>query len=193
MGLFTSNSFELNLPEWVDSVLENYNGNFRCHKSCMEFVIHLAKMNVEKNTGGPFGAAVVDRENGRVVAPGVNCVVQSNSSIAHAEILALTLAQRHLKVFSFSGKKFASLELITSCEPCAMCIGAIVWTGIQSVVCGARDEDVRKIGFDEGPKSPTWIAELSGRNILVYQDVCREQAVNVLSLYKAKGGLIYNG
>ena len=34
-----------------------------------------------------------------------------------------------------------AFELVTTTEPCAMCLGAIPWSGLSSVVCGARDQD----------------------------------------------------
>jgi tRNA(Arg) A34 adenosine deaminase TadA len=47
--------------------------------------------------------------------------------------------------------------MVVSTEPCALCLGAIPWSGIRRLVCGARDEDARSIGFDEGEKVPYWI------------------------------------
>jgi tRNA(Arg) A34 adenosine deaminase TadA len=82
-------------------------------------------------------------------------------------------------------------ELVTSTEPCAMCMGAIPWSGIRQVVCGARDEDARKIGFDEGIKPPGWAAAFESRNIRVIRDVLRLQAAEVLNEYAATGGKIY--
>jgi tRNA(Arg) A34 adenosine deaminase TadA len=73
-----------------------------------------------------------------------------------------------------------------------MCLGAIPWSGIRSVVCGARDEDARSIGFDEGHKPPDWINSLDSRGISVVRDVLREQAKAVLLEYRERGGLIYN-
>ena len=84
-------------------------------------------------------------------------------------------------------------ELVTSTEPCGMCLGALTWSGIQHLVCGARDEDARSIGFDEGPKPENWILELKNRGISVIRDLYREKAKEVLSLYKESGGIIYNG
>jgi hypothetical protein len=60
------------------------------------------------------------------------------------------------------------------------------------VVCGARDEDVRAIGFDEGPKPPGWAGQLETRGIQVVRDVLRAEAKGVLDLYAQSGGLIYN-
>jgi tRNA(Arg) A34 adenosine deaminase TadA len=73
-----------------------------------------------------------------------------------------------------------------------MCLGAIPWSGVRSVLCGARDEDARSIGFDEGHKPPNWVKSLDSRGISVVRDVLREQAKAVLLEYGRRGGLIYN-
>jgi tRNA(Arg) A34 adenosine deaminase TadA len=73
-----------------------------------------------------------------------------------------------------------------------MCFGALLWSGVRRLVCGAREEDVRGIGFDEGPKPADWPAEMQRRGITVVRDVCRDEAVGVLRRYVTAGGPIYN-
>ena len=73
-----------------------------------------------------------------------------------------------------------------------MCLGAIPWSGVRRVVCGARGEDACAIGFDEGAKPADWVAELTGRGIEVTRDVLRSEARAVLNHYHTTGGLIYN-
>jgi len=73
-----------------------------------------------------------------------------------------------------------------------MCFGAVPWSGVTRLVCGARDEDARSIGFDEGPKLANWVEALEQRGITVVRDVLREQAANVLREYADTGGTIYN-
>lgn len=73
-----------------------------------------------------------------------------------------------------------------------MCFGAIPWSGVSQLICGARDEDARAIGFDEGPKLTDWVSALNSRGITVRRDVLREEAVAVLREYSSSGGVIYN-
>jgi tRNA(Arg) A34 adenosine deaminase TadA len=84
------------------------------------------------------------------------------------------------------------MELVSSTEPCAMCLGAVVWSGVRRLVCGARERDARAVGFDEGPKPEPWIGALAARGIAVLRDVGREASVRVLEQYAAQGGVIYN-
>ena len=157
----------------------------------MRFAIALARENVERQTGGPFGAAVFD-DKGRLVAPGVNVVVTSNCSILHAEMVAIALAQKKLGRYDIGDEGRRHYALVASTEPCAMCFGALPWSGVTRLVCGARDEDARRIGFDEGPKLPDWHKALQKRGIRVTRDVLREEAVAVLDLYAGLGRPIYN-
>ena len=60
------------------------------------------------------------------------------------------------------------------------------------MACGARDEDARAIGFDEGPKMPDWLPALERRGISVVRDVSRDEAVAVLEECAGSGGMIYN-
>lgn len=158
----------------------------------MDFVIEASEANIEAETGGPFAAAVFEIDTGRLVSLGVNLVLALNLSVFHAEIVAMTLAQRKLKTFDLGGQNLPRHELVTSTEPCAMCFGAIPWSGIVRVVSGARNADARRIGFDEGPKPRAWRAALEQRGIEVMSDIQRNKAKAVLSNYVRCGGQIYN-
>lgn len=159
----------------------------------MAFVVELARENVTQKTGGPFAAAVFERDSGQLVAAGVNLVTTEGLSVAHAEIVALMGAQRAIGDYHLGRPGRPALELVTSTAPCAMCLGAIPWSGVHGLVCGARDEDARAIGFDEGHKPADWRAHLESLGIALTEDVGREAAVAVLRAYRDAGGEIYNG
>ncbi|MBX3422735.1 MAG: nucleoside deaminase [Pirellulaceae bacterium] len=176
------------LPSWLCSLTSEL-GEFKSLGDRMRLAIDIADRNISHATGGPFGAAVFDLETNELVGVGVNMVVTSGLSIAHAEIVALSLSQQRLKTFDLSK---AMLQLVTSAEPCWMCLGAIHWAGVRSVVSAARDSDVREIGFDEGHKPHDWAAEYVSKGIDVICDVERDAAVKVLRKYRHSGGHIYN-
>jgi tRNA(Arg) A34 adenosine deaminase TadA len=181
-----------NLPAWAELSVRRQNMPLVSIKDRMHFVIRLAMENVEHSTGGPFGAAVFEATTGTLVSIGVNMVVSANCSHSHAEMVALANAQTALGTFNLGAAGLSEHELITSCEPCAMCYGAIPWSGVRRVVCGARGIDAETIGFDEGPKPKRWASALEARSISVIRDVCREEAVAVLQEYQKRGGMIYN-
>ena len=185
-------NIELKLPGWLSSFLADQPQYFETSESRMQLAIQLALLNIKNRTGGPFGAAIFNMESGELVSTGVNLVVPSNCSMAHAEMIAISSAQQKLGNFDLGAAGLPRLELVSSSEPCAMCFGAIPWSGIRHLACGARDEDARSIGFDEGPKHPHWIKELEKRGISVEVDICRDEAAAVLHHYAEAEGDIYN-
>lgn len=179
----------IDMPAWLDTIGDvTLAGTER-----MAFVIELARRNIVEETGGPFGAAIFEAESGRLVAPGVNRVIPTSISFAHAEIVAIGLANQKLGTFDLGGPDMPAMELVASTEPCALCLGGSVWSGVKKVITGARDADARAIGFDEGPKVDDWRAALRSRGIAVEADVMRDEAVQVLQAYAASGAGIYNG
>ena len=183
-------SLVLALPDWLIAL-----GDGRSYphlEQRMRFVVDLSRRNVEEGSGGPFGAAVFEIESGRLVAAGVNRVVPARSGIAHAEILALALAQQRVGCYDLGAAGMPGHEIVCSTEPCLMCLGAILWSGVRRVVCAARGDDAGAVGFDEGPKPGAWVEELARRGIEVVRDVCRDEAVAVLRAYAAGDGPIYN-
>ena len=182
----------LRLPAWVEVSLAEEDRTYPTVEDRMRLVVGLARENVRRGTGGPFGAGIFERETGRLLAPGVNLVVGSCCSVFHAEMVAIMIAQKIFGNFDLGEVSGPAYELVTSTEPCAMCLGATPWSGVRSLVCGARDEDASAVGFDEGSKPPEWVSALEERGITVARDVLREEAAGVLREYAATGGEIYN-
>ena len=187
----TANSIRIDLPDWVARLERQLPESLETAEECMAVAISLAEQNVRHDTGGPFGALVVAQESGRVVALGVNRVELQLCSAAHAEIVALSLAQRRMGNWNLSATPLGALQLVTSCEPCAMCLGAIPWSGVRSVLCGATKEDAEAAGFDEGARSADWVEVLARRGVDVRTRVLREQAAQVLERYTGSGKTVY--
>ncbi len=185
------NSVEFHLPDWLLEYAAS-GALIPDLEARMAFVIEASRLNVERDTGGPFAAAVFERDSGRLIALGVNLVVPQGLSMLHAEMTALALAQRQLGTFDLGDPGLPAYELISSTEPCTMCLGAIVWSGVRRVVTGARDADARSIGFDEGPKPEDWKATLEQRYMAVITDLLREEAKQVLEAYVRLEKRIYN-
>jgi len=185
-------TYTVELPQWVMNIVTEQGTVYPSVEKRMELVLTLAANNI-KNDGGPFGAAVFERHSGKLISPGINLVLQTNCSVVHAEIVAIMLAQQQVANFDLSAEGLPDFELVSTTEPCAMCLGAIPWSGISSLVCGARDEDARNIGFDEGDKPLDWTDKLRSRSISVTRDILRNEAKAVLQHYIDVGGIIYNG
>ncbi len=181
----------LKLPEWLKEYLYKNDRVFSDDMEKMHVAIELSRLNITHD-GGPFGAALFNMENGRLIAAGVNLVTSLGTSIAHAEMIAILSAQQAMGGFDLGGAGMPSCELFSSTEPCAMCLGAIRWSGVRRLVYGASDEDARRIGFDEGVKPDCWIDAFEKRGISVAGNVMRNEARAVLDEYRRKGGIIYN-
>jgi len=182
---------ELELPAWTEPFLARLGEVFDSAEARMRLAIELADRNVQHRTGGPFGAAIFEIPSGRLVSVGMNLVEASHCSMAHAEMVAIAMAQQTIGNYDLAGNG-ACRELVTSVEPCAMCLGAVPWSGVRRVLCGARGEDACQIGFDEGAKPADWVGELVKRGIEVARDVLRDEARAVLRRYAEEGGTIYN-
>jgi tRNA(Arg) A34 adenosine deaminase TadA len=180
----------LGLPDWVNAFIREQTYDFSETQERMRLAIDLSRENFLRGTGGPFGAAVFEQPSCRLVSVGVNVVVPQHTSLAHAEILALLLAQEAFQSHDLGTRR---LELVTSSQPCLQCYGAIFWSGLSSVVTGARAKDVEALtGFDEGPLPQNWEGEWRTRGITLKSDVLRDQACDVLQAYKNSGAPIYS-
>ncbi len=183
---------KLILPEWVAGFLDDREASYPVIEDRMRLAIDLARKNIEMGTGGPFGAAVFDMGTHSLISVGVNQVESSNCSVLHAEIAALILAQERLRTYDLGASGMPECELVSSVEPCARCFGAIPWSGVTRLVCGASGKDADSIGFDEGDKVDDWTGSLNRRGIEVLRDVCGAEAAKVLRQYGRMGGKIYN-
>jgi len=179
-------------PDWVDSVV-NWNRRYSSDDERMRLAIDVARENVNRETGGPFGAAIFEAESGRLVAVGMNSVVRYNNCTLHGEMVAFMMAQQRVGSFTLKAPNMPVHELHTTCEPCAMCLGAALWSGVRRVVCGAAREDAARLNFEEGPVFPESYEYLEARGIEIVRNLLRDEARAVMDDYRAKSGKIYNG
>ncbi len=182
----------VSLPPWIGEVVD-WDRPYRSDEERMRLAIALSRENVLREKGGPFGAIVVERESGRLVSVGINSVVRLANCTLHGEMVAFMLAQRRLESFTLSAPGMPEHELVTSCEPCAMCLGATLWSGVRRVVYGALRDDAARIDFDEGPVFAESHRYLEARGIEIVGGVLRAEAAAVLELYRAQSGPVYNG
>lgn len=146
-----------------------------------------AKQNAEngilKKEGGPFGAIIVDKE-GNIISNGNNQVLKNNDPTAHAEIVAIREACKKLNTYDLK-----NYTLYTSCEPCPMCLSAIIWANIKEVYYGCTKEDAGKIGF----RDDMIYDYLKGKNkdLINLKQIDREECIKTFEEYKNNNGVIY--
>jgi tRNA(Arg) A34 adenosine deaminase TadA len=182
----------IDLPSWIEDVVD-WERRYPNDVERMRLAITLSRENVQRRTGGPFGAAIFQRDTGALVSVGVNSVVRLSNCTLHAEMVAFMLAQQRVGSFTLAAPGMPAHELVTSCEPCAMCLGATLWSGVHRVVYGAAREDASRLNFEEGPVFPESYAYLEERGLAIARNVLRDEAREVLEMYRRQGGLIYNG
>ena len=108
----------------------------------------------EGNPRHPFGAIIVDREAQRLIAEGVN--QSSLHPMWHGEIVAINHG-----VASVPEVDWPKLTLVTTAEPCPMCMSAILWCGIGSVVYGTSIPKLMRLGWNQINIRATDVVDLS--------------------------------
>lgn len=140
-------------------------------KKYMLEAIKEAEVNFISGKGGPFGAVVV--RDGKMIAIAGNCVTSTNDPTAHAEVVAIREACKTLKTFDLTG-----CEIFASCEPCPMCLSAIMWSRIDKLYYAADRIDAARAGFDD-ELFYTELALPSDQRTLKPSQILREEAVKV--------------
>lgn len=112
------------------------------HEPFMLEAIRLAREKMRENGGGPFGAVIV--KDGVIIGRGWNQVTTTHDPTAHAEMMAIRAAGRHLGDFRLLG-----CVLYSSCEPCPMCLSAVYWARLDRIYFAATRHDAAEAGFDD--------------------------------------------
>lgn len=110
-------------------------------RTWMDEAIGLATESV-RNGGGPFGALIA--KDGEIVAIGNNKVTSHLDPTAHGEVSAIRAACQKLGTFSLEG-----CVLVTSCEPCPMCLSSALWARVDRIIFAADRDDAAVAGFDD--------------------------------------------
>jgi tRNA(Arg) A34 adenosine deaminase TadA len=185
--------FTLSLPAWLVEALPGLPTVLSTLDERMTLVNALAARNYREGNGGPFAAIVVDATTGALVSVGVNVVLSSGVAGAHAEVMALGLAQRATGTWDLGADPTRPLELVVNWRPCVMCYGATMWSGVRRLVVAGSGAELEELtGFDEGPMREDWAEQFEARGITVVQDIGREDALQVFREYGAADVLVYN-
>ena len=138
---------------------------------------------MNKNEGGPFGAVITDK-GGNIIATGNNMVLKNNDPTAHAEITVIRDACQKLNTYDLS-----DYILYTSCEPCPMCLSAIIWANIKQVYYGCTKQDAGKIGF----RDDIIYEYLKGNNqdIIYLKQINRDECITLFQDYEKNNKVIY--
>ena len=129
----------------------------------------------------PYGAVIV--KDNKIIGRSDADVPISKTGFSHAELRAIEDAMEHLggHLCAEGGK---GVTIYSSFEPCAMCMGAILYTGIDRLVYGATLEDSKECVNEILAKSNDIANACSNRKIEIVPEFQREEAVKVLKRWK---------
>lgn len=149
----------------------------------MEIAKNEAHFGSLQNDGGPFGAVITDK-NGNIIASGHNQVLKNNDPTAHAEIVAIRNACKKLNTYDLS-----EYILYASCEPCPMCLSAIIWSNIKEIYYACTKNDASEIGF----RDDMIYEYLKGNNkdLISLKQIDRNECIELFEKYKKQGKTIY--
>ena len=149
----------------------------------MEIAKENAEKGIMKNEGGPFGAVIIDK-NGNIISNGNNKVLKNNDPTAHAEIVAIREACKKLNTYDLS-----EYILYTSCEPCPMCLSAIIWANIKDVYYACTREDAGNIGF----RDDLIYEYLEGKktDLIQLKQIDRDECIHLFEEYQEQNKTIY--
>jgi len=177
--------FSITLPAWIEDELADVPEFLVSAEDRMRLVHRLADRNWREGNGGPFAAIVVEAATGRIVSVGVNVVLGSGVSSAHAEVTALGVAQKVIGGWDLGAEGLPEHELVVNWRPCVQCYGATLWSGVRSLVVAGSGPELEEITtFDEGPMHPEWSDQFEQRGIRVTEGVLRDEALAVFSAYR---------
>jgi guanine deaminase len=142
----------------------------------MSVAIEEANQGIDAHEGGPFGAVIV--KDGVIIGRGHNRVIGKKDPTAHAEMEAIRDAAATLGDFDLSGA-----ELFTTCAPCPMCLGAILWARLDKVHYCLLPEDVAAIGFDDVAFHQAMADKAFLEKYLLQDDAQRNECLKMLDNY----------
>lgn len=147
------------------------------HADLMKMAIGEAAKGVDLHHGGPFGAIIVKEK--KIIGRGHNKVIVSKDPTAHAEIVAIRSACETLDSFDLS-----SSVMYTTCYPCTMCLGAILWARISKVYYCVTSTEAAITGFDD-KKFYDIIEDMEYlKDLLIFDGKESEECINLMQYYK---------
>ena len=141
----------------------------------MRRAIELSKLAV-LHGNEPFGAVLV--KDHKIVMEGENKIYTNHDYSAHAELSLLKEYSSKTGLTDLTG-----YTLYSSCEPCFMCSGSLVWFKLSRLVYGASDIDLASILNCKGSECSSIVFENSKTDIEVTSGVLKEESIEVLRSY----------
>ncbi len=157
----------------------------KLHHDLMVKAIEKARVTMNQDIGGPFGALIIDQD-GEILAITSNSVLKDHDPTAHAEMNAIRTATKKIGSHDLSG-----CTLYTTCYPCPMCLGAIIWSNIKKVYYGCTEIDADAIGFRDEFIYEFIKNNSQDKNVLDLEEQERDVCLKLFSEYQEKEKELY--
>jgi tRNA(adenine34) deaminase len=144
------------------------------HNRFMAIAIEEAKAGAAQGEQ-PFGAVVA--RDGELIVRSRSLKVSACDATAHSETLAIKYATQKL-----GRRELPDCTFYATCEPCPMCLGAILNGGIKTLVLGARNRDIRqlaRVAFNFKDYTVERFAEMTGWDLKVIEGVRTSECIDL--------------
>ena len=144
------------------------------HDHLMDLAIAEAKAGAAQGEQ-PFGALVA--RGGEVIVSTRSLKVGTSDTTAHSETLAIKHATQKL-----GQRELPDCTFYATCEPCPMCLGAILNAGIKTLVLGARNRDIQtsaKLAFNFKDYSVERFADMVGWDLTLVEGVRHGECIDL--------------
>lgn len=150
----------------------------------MRKAIEEARAGVNAGHGGPFGACIARDEE--IVALAHNTVLRDSDPTAHAEVNAIRTACKRLGTHKLDG-----CILIATAEPCPMCLSAIHWARLSSLIFGVSMNCAAGFGFDDASFMRELRRPAQERALASRGGVLAKECEGIFRMWKESGGQLY--
>ncbi len=144
----------------------------------MQLAVEAARMGIADGQS-PFGCAIA--RDDKVLAVAHNTVVAATDITAHAEINALRAACRAADQVHLDDCLVAS-----TCEPCPMCMAALHWARVRTVMFGATIADAESAGFNELHVPAADVLKIGGSSVQLQSGVLSAECRQLFRLWQER-------
>ncbi len=131
-------------------------------------------IEISKKAKYPYGAIIV--KDGKIIGRSDDKTLMETSMYSHAELEAIESASKEKNLYG----DLEGTTLYVSCEPCMMCMGAILYEGISKIVFAATLQDSNDYYCPEIITNIDELVKYSNKKIEIIKELHREQAVQIL-------------
>ena len=135
-------------------------------------------IEISKNAKNPYGAIIV--KNNEIIGRSDDKTLIEISMFTHAELEAIESASKNKNLYG----DLKDATIYVSCEPCMMCMGAILYEKFKKIVYSATLQDSNDYYCPEIMTNIDELSKYSNNKIEIIKELHRERAIEVL---KAKG------